>query len=373
MRFHAALSQATHLERALPEVVTDLERGLDGEPDLLFAFASPHHRPHYGELARRLRDCFPKATLLGCSAGGVLAGGRELEGRVGLSLLGARLPGVDLWLHHFDNPPAHMRSADALVVLASPFGSAPRALLRGLDVCLPGVPKVGGIASGAQEVEGIGLFHNEACHQRGALVLGLSGDVHMEPMIAQGCRPIGAPLFVTRAQGNVIHSLDGHPAGEVLQALLAELDAEDRTLARRSLFIGLATRQGEQRYGPGDFLVRNLLGLDPERGALVIGAPVFEQSVVQFHLRDASSASRDLRNLLEGADAEPPAGALLCACLGRGLGLYGEPDHDSRLFAERFASTPLGGFFGNGELGPVGERTYLHGYTSAFALFRSGS
>jgi small ligand-binding sensory domain FIST len=197
----------------------------------------------------------------------------------------------------------------------------------------------------------------------------LSGDVAVDTVVAQGCRPIGDPMFVTRSERNVIHELDGRRAAVVLQDLFARAPAEDKALFRSSLFLGVVMREDCQEYGHGDFLIRNVLGVDPRSASIVVGAAVRDSMVVQFHLRDARTSSEDLRALLSRYEGRP-AGALLFSCLGRGRGLYGTPDHDSALFAERVGPVPLGGFFCNGEIGPVHGTTFLHGYTSAFGLFR---
>jgi small ligand-binding sensory domain FIST len=107
---------------------------------------------------------------------------------------------------------------------------------------------------------------------------------------------------------------------------------------------------------------------------MAVGALLEESSVVQFHLRDARTSADDLEAHLcryrDEAKDTPAKGALLFSCLGRGVHLYGSADHDSHLFRHHLGEIPLGGFFCNGEIGPVQNKTFLHGYTSAFGLFR---
>ncbi|HTM19139.1 MAG TPA: FIST C-terminal domain-containing protein, partial [Kofleriaceae bacterium] len=189
-------------------------------------------------------------------------------------------------------------------------------------------------------------------------------------VVAQGCRPIGAPLFATRAEGNLIHELDGTPAVEVLESLYSELPARDQALFRTSLFIGVVMDERREVYRQGDFLVRNLIGIDARSGALAVSARLRANAVVQFQLRDADTSAADLQALLDARDGDAPAGALLFSCMGRGEMLYGRPHHDAEMFRARVGAVPLGGFFCNGEIGPVAGRTHLHGYTSSFALFR---
>jgi len=176
-------------------------------------------------------------------------------------------------------------------------------------------------------------------------------------------------MFVTRADGNVLLELDGQPALVALNVLFQTLSAADQTLARSALSVGLVMNPNRQEYRQGDFLIRNVLGVDPRRAALVVGAALEEGQVVQMHVRDAATSSEDLTRLL-ARYRERPAGALLFSCLGRGIHLYGQPDHDSTAFHAALGDVPLGGFFCNGEIGPVQGRTFLHGFTSAFGLSR---
>ncbi len=181
-------------------------------------------------------------------------------------------------------------------------------------------------------------------------------------------------MFVTSCQDNRIFALDGNPPRETMQGLYHILDAADRKLFLGSLFLGIVMREHQDRYAQGDFLMRNLLGLDPDSGALAVGTALHENMVVQFHLRDAHTSAEDLSELLAGFQRSRQSGqtegALLFSCLGRGASLYGESGHDSKSFAAQLPGVPLGGFFANGEIGPVQNRTYLHTYTSSFAVFR---
>lgn len=212
-------------------------------------------------------------------------------------------------------------------------------------------------------------------HAEGLVGVALWGDLAVDGVVAQGCRPIGHPLFVTRCRGHVLTELDGRPPIEILRALYDAADARDRALMQTALFLGIEMRPELQEYGRGDFLIRNLVGADPDDGALAVAAPLRDGLVVQFHLRDARTSALDLEERLTRYRSTPrpggePCGALLFSCLGRGAGLYGLPDHDSGALRRHLGALPLGGFFGNGEIGPVGERSFLHGYTSAFAIFR---
>ena len=203
----------------------------------------------------------------------------------------------------------------------------------------------------------------------GAVGVAMSGNIAVDTIVAQGCRPIGDPMPVTRADGHVVRELGGKEPVGVMRALYEGLDKRDKELFRHSLFVGLEIQSAKIEF-QGDFLVRNIVGVDPNTGALAVAAKVRPWQVLQFLLRDAKAAEHDLTAHLERHRGPRPAGALMFSCTGRGQGLFGRPDHDTDLFRARVGAVPLGGFFCNGEIGPVGGQTFLHGYTSAFGLFR---
>jgi small ligand-binding sensory domain FIST len=381
VRWAAAVATDVHLEDAVANAAEEVYASLDGDPaDLVLAFLTDHHAARFGRLAVEVKRAFPGALLLGCTASGVVGGGLEVEHAPAVSLTAASLPGVRLTPFHAGDHPRRWaeqididEAADAsFLVLPCPLTSPVEDLLDWMDDRWPAAPKIGGLASGgmtAQGPAGNTLFLGEQRLTGGAVGVALEGDLHVDTIVAQGCRPIGEPMIVTRAQDHVAHELDGARALDVLERLMQTLTAEERALARHSLFLGVAMTGG----GPlerGDFLIRNLAGIDPKTGAIAAAAPLAPGQIVQFHLRDAQAATADLAELLARHDGPPPEGALLFSCVGRGRLLFGQSDHDSRIFREAVGDIPIGGFFGNGEIGPVHRRTFLHGYTSAFAMFR---
>jgi small ligand-binding sensory domain FIST len=387
MKWTSVVSVAGTLEEAIRDAGSSV-RAQVAAPDLVFAFASQQ----YGELddlPGTIGELFPTATILGCSAGGVIGGGKEVERQPALSLTAAALPGVRLSAFHAeiddlpdrDDPESWKRRLDvvgeasAFVLLPDPFTFDSERLLLRLDLAFPASRKVGGLASGGRQPGENSLFVGGQLRRSGVVGLALSGNVEMDTIVAQGCRPIGQPMFVTRCEGNLLWQLDGESAVSALQDLYDSLDPSDQALARHSLFLGIVMSESQQQYGQGDFLIRNLLDMDGERGILAVGTRLREGAVVQFHLRDKRTSAEDLEHLLsrhgQTGESGRPRGALLFSCLGRGVNLYDEPDHDSSVFRRRLGEAPLGGFFCNGEIGPVLGRTYLHGYTSAFGLFRS--
>jgi small ligand-binding sensory domain FIST len=389
MHWVSALSRAENPAEAVAELGSLLARDLAGHADLLIVFASEHYRSDYMEIVATLRARLGAETLIGCSASGVIANGEEVEFERAIGVTAARLPGVQLASWHLQERelgPGTPHSAQCtvlaqqlgdqpaqLLVLADPFSIDPEQLLRSLDTAFPAAVIAGGLASGASRPGEIALFHGNDVHDRGALVLALQGNLQMHTAVAQGCRPIGEPMFLTSHEGTTIQRLDQRTPIEVLAELYNAADAEDRKLIQESLFVGVAMRDDAGQYQQGDFLVRNIIGGDQEHGSIDVAAALHPNHVVQFHLRDAQTSAEDLQRVLDRAHAtlaeRRPAGALLFSCTGRGAGLYGERGHDSRVFRQQFADTPLAGFFCNGEIGPVQGHPYLHGYTSSFVLF----
>jgi len=391
MRWASSLSRRPDAAGAFAEAAASIERQLGPEaPDLLLAFASPHHAASCEPISHAARRHFPRALLAGCTAGGVIGDAHEAEEGPALSLTAASLPRVALSRFHLDTatlpaPEAGLApwrdlvggsggARPSFLLLADPFTMDADALVAGLDAAFPEAPKFGGLASGGRRPGENRLLLGREVHRTGAIGVAFSGDVAVDTVIAQGCRPIGKPMLVTRCHGNVLDEVDQRPPMEVLAEVYREAGEADRALMQDSLFLGLEMRSDRVEYDPGEILVRNLIGADEQTGALAVGAALRPMSVAQFVLRDARTAEEDLARMLDrqrrAAGAAPPAGALLFSCVGRGAGLFGRPDHDTALFQEKLGPAPLGGFFCNGEIGPVGGTTFLHGYTSAFALFR---
>ncbi len=389
MRWASTLSHEPDATAAFGEAANALEQQLEGSPpDLLLAFASPEHAGGHERIAALAARRFAGALLVGCTGRGVIGGAHEAEEGPALSLTAAVMPGVALsalrvesaapphsgagasgWRDRVGLPP---EARPKFLLLADPFTVDVGGLIEGLDRAYPGAPKIGGVASGGRGPTENRLLLGKDVHRTGAVGVVFSGDVAVDTLIAQGCRPIGKPMLVTRCRRTLLQELDWRPPLHVLTELYRSLDARDRELMQDSLFLGLEMRSDEVEHEPGELLVRNLLGADEGSGALTVGADLRPMTVAQFVLRDPHSAEEELRRMLvrHRRAAGRPAGALLFSCVGRGAGLFGHPDHDTSLFEEQLGPAPLGGFFCNGEIGPVGGTTFLHGYTSAFAIFR---
>ena len=369
------------------QVVTDAARSLraelDAEVSCAVVFFSSDYIPHLEDFLELVRVYGKVPLLLGGSGAGLIGRQTEAEDRSGFSLLLLSLPKTRLRVYEFSQKlveessgPAfwHMDSGigaedvDAWIVLTNPLRLATDRWLNEWNLAYPGVPALGGLASGTEEE--IVLCRDGKAIAGDGLALGLSGGVKVRTIVSQGCRPIGEPLTVTGAKGNQLVSLGSKPAYAVLNSVFNGLSEPDKARVKGNLFVGLAMSEYLEDYKRGDFLIRNILGADREAGVVAIGAPLRVGQTLQYQLRDRDSADEDLRELCHAAEEEGarPFASLLFSCNGRGRGLFHIPDHDALVLAEILDPHPSAGFFCNGEIGPVGAQNHLHGYTASIAL-----
>lgn len=390
MKITTATSTQDDTLRAGREVVEQVQRDLGSErADLAFLFMTPHHARMLEEGAAAIAQELGAREFIGCTAESVVGGRREHEREPAITLWAARLPGVDVHATHvrFDQTPdgnvllglpeisAEALPTATLFLLAEPFSFAPDLFFQRLAEDYAGLSVIGGMASGAQSPGENRLFLGPETCVDGAVAVAISGNVSVRSVVSQGCRPVGKSFVVTRADRNFILELGGRPALQQFQDLASRLPPEELALIERGPHIGVAIDATKREHRRGDFLVRNVIGADQARGALAITDLVRPGQTVQFHVRDAATASEDLRLLLEetaGAGARPE-GALLFTCNGRGRRLFDAPDHDAGTIARQFQDLPLAGFFAAGELGPIGGQNFLHGFTASIALFEKAS
>jgi small ligand-binding sensory domain FIST len=386
MLWASAISTATDAADAIGEAVEQVAAQLGSRrPHVIFAFTTQAFAADHASLQARVRAEWDSALLFGCAASGVIGAGREVEEAGAVSITAAWLPNVRLVPTHLEadaTPPVyaeriawqtalnlHGIPEPQFLIISDPFSFDAEDLVRGLDRAFPGSTKIGGLASGGRQAGENLLFLGERVHRSGAIVLALSGALQIDSIVAQGCRPIGEPMFVTNCHGNLLRELDGKIPREVLSDLYDRLNQRDQALLGRALFVGLALPGERPQIQAGEFLIRNVLGMDPQSGAIWVGAELEPNSIVQIHVRDALSSAQDLeRALLAFESGAKPAAALLFSCIGRGIGLYGSADHDSTALKRRLGELPIGGFFCNGEIGAVHGMTQVHGYTSAVAI-----
>jgi small ligand-binding sensory domain FIST len=388
MRFTSGISGAVNAREATEHACRQAQEQLQGAtPDLVCVFASTMYQTSWPSLLSHVHRQLQPRVLIGCSGSGIIGGVQELEWVPAVSVVAAHLPGVRLfpfavtpdeltasvpggfWVDKIGASPL----ADPVFLLfADPYTTDPMKLLTELNATYRARPIVGGLVSGGSKAGEHLLFFDTQVRTEGAVGVAMTGNITMDTIVSQGCRPIGRPYVVTKAEDNVVWQLGGRQAVEVLHEVLSTLSTDDRELAQQgALFVGLVINDVRNTFVTGDFLIRNIIGLDPSAGAMAINNQVQVGQMFQFHLRDASTSRDELRRLLEQrGHAQPTAGALFFNCTGRGKSLYGVPHHDIKTIQTVAGTLPIGGFFCNGEIGPVGGINFLHGYTASLGLFR---
>ena len=376
-------------EAGLQAWAEGLRRGLAAPSITLgLVFLAPRFFPMAAQVLEILRVHARIPLLVGCSSATLIAGGREIEEHAGIVLGLYHLPGGELKAVHLRqaqveeaNGPGYWHHETGVspeqthgwLVFADPFHLDGEAWLHGWNEAYPGVPAVGGLASGAPAEPRTQIYLNGDVFEEGVIAVSVGGAVQLAGVVSQGCTPIGQPWTITRAEGNLIQQIGNRPAYQVLVDTFNSLSKDQQRRVQGNLFVGLVVNEYLDDFHRGDFLVRNLLGFDPKSGILAVGARPRAGQSVQFQTRDAEAATEDMTELLERAKATAGTnrvlGGCLCCCNGRGSGLFGKPDHDAALAQEHLGPLPLTGFFCNGEIGPVGDRNFLHGYTASLALF----
>lgn len=385
-RFASALSEGSDWREAIDRVCREALETLGGTPDLAMLFFSQDHVPAAEELAHAACERLGTSSLLGCSGESIVGTGREVECSSAISLWLAILPGTRVISCHLsfaatpdggsflgwpDELAAEWPATSSLLVLGEPFSFPADYLLQRVNEDHPGVPVVGGMASGGSSPGDCRVILGTGSHEQGAVVALLDGPHRFQSVVSQGCRPIGKHFVVTRAERNVIYELGGRPALERLQQVFRELPNREQALLQQGLHVGRVVSEYQETFDQGDFLVRNVAGVDPRSGAIAIGDYVRVGQTVQFHVRDQASADEELRQLLTRVRTTHPhaAGALLFTCNGRGTRLFDRPHHDAGAIRDTWGDIPVAGFFAQGELGPIAGRNFLHGFTASVAIF----
>ena len=379
-RIGAGLSTSESAWDAATEAAREARGGALGraEVDLAFVFLSPAHLGEVEVAAEAVREELAPRHLLGCVAEGVVARVRELEEGPAVAVWAGALPGAEIECFHV----VAVQTEDGIAVagfpelddpavvalLVDPFTFPAGPFLTRLNETHERIPLVGGLAAGGRWPGAQALILDDAVHAEGAVGVVVSG-LPVLTIVSQGCRPIGHEAVITSCEGNVVYELAGRPALERLSREIAALSAEEQALAARGLLAGLVIDENRPEYGTGDFLMRGLLGADEATGALALGDTPRIGQTLRFFVRDAASADADLRQALGGLRRARPAGALLFTCNGRGTNMFPEPDHDARIVAEALGTQALAGFFCGGEIGPVGGKAFLHGFTATLAVF----
>ncbi|MBA2281732.1 MAG: FIST C-terminal domain-containing protein [Acidimicrobiia bacterium] len=374
----AGLSAHPLATQATGEVLGEVLERIGEAPDLAVLFASTAHTGAVEDIVATVRQILRPGVLVGCTSASVVGGAQEIEDAPALSLFAARFggagPAEPVRLQAFPGAdglaiwglPEVGPEPRTLVLLTDPFSFPADQLLDGLAEGDGALTVLGGLAAGARGPGGNRLVLDGAVHDDGAVGVLLPAGLATTTVVSQGCRPIGDPMVVTRSEGTLLDELASEPALPRLQRLIGELTDAERTLASRGLHIGRVVDERKATFGRGDFLVRNVLGAVRERDAVAVGDEIEIGTTVQFQVRDAVSADDDLRALLGGSEA---AGALLFTCSGRGTHLFGRPHHDAALVDATTPGSATAGMACAGEIGPVGGRAFLHGFTASVLLF----
>ena len=369
-------------EAAIRAVAQATEALGDASPSLAVLFASARFLAVAEDLVAAITELIGPLPLIGCVGEAVAGGAREVESEPAVSLwLGAGLGPVETFAMEYIRTPSGgayggylfpREPEGAHLMICDPFTFPADGLLTHLNEQVPGAVVMGGMASAARAPRQSRLFLDNRVLSVGAVGVHLpNAEVH--PLVAQGCRPIGDAYIVTRADGSLIHELGGRPPLVRLREMAAALPSRDQELLAQGLQLGVVIDEYRAEPGQGDFLIRGVVGADPDSGTIAVGDQIQVGQTVQFHVRDAQSADEDLRRALgrefKALGGRRPAGALLFTCNGRGSRLFTEPDHDTGLIAATLGDIPLAGFFCAGELGPVGGQNFLHTFTASIALF----
>ena len=387
MKFASTTITSGNLAEASRTVLSDIEVTMEGKgADLALLFFSPHFADEGQKIANELVEGLGLTVLLGCTAAGVIGKQHEIEDEPGLAILAAHLPDVKLSpfvLEEVDwdqlvrskyaliDAVAAPEDTSLFVMVGDPYSTPMVQVLEAFNSSYPMVPIVGGMASSPPEITPNLIILNDRQISSGVAGVALSGEIEIEIIVSQGCRPIGRPFSVTSAHRNLILGLDNSPPLAQIETLVNELPEEDRRLLQNGLFVGKAIDSDRTELGRGDYLIRSLMQIDQASGAIAIGDNVEEGETIQFHLRDATTAVEDLEMLLSLQSLHGPAsGALLFSCNGRGRHLYDHPDGDISVIQKSQGDVELAGFFCAGEIGPIGGRNFLHGHTASLALFR---
>jgi len=371
MPFASALSEHPVPAFATGEACGQVLEAVGRNPDLVVVFTTLAHAGALEDIVGTVDEVLGPSVLVGAAAESVIGTGREIEGGPAVSLWAARFgPVVPVRVADpSDVPGAVPFTPTALILVGDPYSTPAEEVLGAVAARHPGLPVVGGMASGARGPGGTRLALGRTVHTHGAVGALLGPGAEVVPVVSQGCRPIGRPFVVTDGDGQIIRELAGRTALERLDEIAAELAPDEvRAINAGGLHIGRVVDERKAEFGPGDFLVRQVIGGDRASGAIAVNDRIEVGTTVQFHVRDAAAAHAELDTLLSGgqrADA-----ALLFSCNGRGHRLFGVPDHDAGLLATRMGPLPTTGFFAAGELGPVSGHNDLHSYTASLLLLR---
>jgi small ligand-binding sensory domain FIST len=382
-QYAQAHAVADELEAGIQKAVTTISGNWDAPIELAYVFAAGYAAEDIDRLLPDIRSQLSAEAVIGCTCESAIGGALELESQSAISIWAASLPNASLQTFRLD----YQRTPDGgvftgwpdqlqngwpgnckLLLLGDPFSFPADVLVHQLNEDRPDVEVIGGMCSGASRPGECRLLLNDQTHAAGAIATLLS-EIDVDTVVSQGCRPIGKPFVVTAAERNVVMSLGGKPALEQLQALFSTLPTREQRMIQSGLHLGIVMNEYQPEFSYGDFLIRNVIGIDPDSQAIQIGDFIRPGQTVQFHIRDAESASHELAQMLKRKQEKQIQSALIFTCNGRGTHLFPDPHHDAQAVQTAFGDIPSAGFFAAGEIGPVGGQNFVHGFTASLALF----
>ena len=353
-------------------------------PDLVIAFVAGYQPEDFENAMKRIGELTGAQTVLGVTCQSLVAGKQELENTMGISLWAAQLPEAEVTPMFLELQSAEGKSgfsglpqdgweADSVVIMLSEAYSFPAdGLLAHMNSNHPGVRVFGGVSDSGLNPSDARLMLNRDAFDRGAVAVRISG-VKVSTVVSQGCRPIGSTFIVTDSERNIVGALGGQPSFDVIKQIYAALPTQDQARVEQGLHLGIAMTELKDEFQYGDFLIRNVIGIDEETSTITVGDYIRKGRTVQFHIRDQVSASIELRSMLEKEikkqSESSPTAALIFTCNGRGSNLFEQPHHDAALVGEIVGDVATAGFFAAGEFGYVGCSNFLHGFTASIALF----
>lgn len=355
-------------------------------------FMSPRFFPYAVQVLEILRVHAQIPLLAGCSGASLIAGAEEIEENPGLVLALYDLPNAQLKAVHFTQSDVELAGAadywpaklgigksdvNSWLVFADPFRLDSETWLKTWNQSYAPLPVLGGLASGDPAAQMTQIYLNGEVFEEGGVAIAIGGGIQLAGIVSQGCTPIGETWTLTRVEGNFIHQIANRPAYEVLADTFNQLSTRDQKKSRNNLFIGLVVNEYLEDFHQGDFLVRQILGADPHTGVIAVGALPRTGQTMQFQRRDSQAATADLAMMLREFGKKfgnlTYYGGCLCCCNGRGRNMFAESSHDAKLIQENLGPLGISGFFCNGEIGPVGPRNFLHGFTASLGIFVTAS
>lgn len=384
MEFKSTISTSSDPE----QIVHQLTGRCGNNFDMGVLFITPHQKNHIQAIVQGIREKVIIENLLACTCAGIIGSQTELENQTAASLFLAKLPKAkvrpfyvdqehieNLFLDEdfYDFFEVYPNEHPTFLIFPDPFQVDLNRFILGLNNAYGASPVVGGLASGSASANGNLLMVNGQSYNHGIVGLVMTGDLKIDTIVSQGCKPVGESYIVTKAENNIIYEVAGEPFLDVLRKIFLKLTDTERRLVQQALLIGIVMDEYKHGFNRGDFLIRSVIGVDQETGAVAIGDIIKPGQTIQIHIRDAKTAEEDLNQLLavykEKNKTSIPQGAFVFSCNGRGLSLFGEPDHDIKLIQKHIGPIPAAGFFCAGEIGPVGGRNFLHGFTDSIVVF----